>query len=232
MDALGGLEGEIGEKESLSGVLDLRSGERCGGAGLGEQRIPRGVREMRQQLCEKCLRAGGLAVGRAGQGSESDQEWIVGQRAGQSVEVVKGSGGFSLQNEGLQNARVSDSGELGGRVRVLGDAGEHRPGGVEFRAIQPDAGQHEEASGLFGGRRGRRGKQDGLGGGGVPAEAELLSSIKNCGLRQQAEQQCAREHGTTVGPTENTPQLKTKDIQAMTADDRCGPGLSHGNSGV
>lgn len=39
MEALGGLEGEIREEKSLSGVLDLRSGERCGGASFGEQRI-------------------------------------------------------------------------------------------------------------------------------------------------------------------------------------------------
>lgn len=188
MDALGGLEGEIGEKESLSGVLDLRSGERCGGAGLGKQRIPRGIREMRQQLREKCLRAGGLAVGRAGQGSKSEQKWIVGQRAGQSVEVVKGGGGFSLQDEGLQNARVGNGGKFGGCMRMLGNAAEQRAGGIEFCAIDPDTGQHHEASGLFGGRRGRRGKQNGLGGGGVPTEAELVCSIQNCGLRQQTEQ--------------------------------------------
>lgn len=66
---------------------------------------------MSLQLLEEFLRARRRVVERASQGSKSEQQWIVGQRAGQRVEVVVGGGILTLHQEGLQDACVGDSGE-------------------------------------------------------------------------------------------------------------------------
>lgn len=125
-----------------------------------------------------------LTVRRTGQGGEGQQEGFIRQGVRKCIELMVSGSVFTLLEVSLENPGLGDASNLCRSGSMIDNTGEQEASGIEMRVFHAKASQHEEASGLFGGRRGRRGKQKGLSGSGVTTKAEIVGGVEQGGLGQ------------------------------------------------